>query len=166
METIYEMTKTYGSGKGEKMMWDMVKTISDSLEADMPHEGLEHLKMKVYEMLAGCHFNEHFANEAVSGMYYTDRSGKRHSAPYWTEAAAREIYEGIKPEIPGYNCWDFYVAMNMVSADNADVLSRWFPNDTEEQQEKRVVELAISWLHDEDNPYGTGKLWHYLMGNK
>ena len=30
-KTLYEMTKMYGAGKGESMMWDTVRVISDAV---------------------------------------------------------------------------------------------------------------------------------------
>ena len=161
---MYEMIETYGKGRGEGKMWESVAVISDAVEKDMDAEAKKHLMRKVYCVMSGGHYNEEFAHEDVAKMHYKDANGKVHKAPFLTEEKVASVYEKVKANIPAYNMWDFYVVMNMVIADNANMLALWFPDATETQKEKHYIELALNWLNDDDNPYGKEKAWKYLNG--
>ena len=161
--TLYELTKTYGTGKGESMMWDTVAIISDAVEASMPEAEKDALERKIYGKMSDGHYNEHYALKDVEHMAYKDpRTGMTHRAPYWTVDTVRNIYESLKPELRGYNCWDFYVTMNMVASDNWALLDKWFPGMDDKQRDGKLVEMAVNWLKDDDNPYGSSKIWGYL----
>lgn len=162
MKTLYEIIKTNFSGHGEETMWESTKMISEAVEESMPEEAKHQLLLDIYELMCGGHYNEYFAKEAVAKMYYKDGGDKKSYAPYWTDSAMREVYDTVRSRIPEYNCWDFYVTMHMVASDNHALLMRWFPNETQEQREARYVDMSVNWLNDEDNPYGEGKIWHYL----
>ena len=58
--------------------------------------------------------------------------------------------------------WDFYVTLNMMKADNCTMLRDWFPEAGADDMEGKLVEMAINWLNDGDNPYGGAKIWRYL----
>ncbi len=162
MMTLYEMTKKYGEGKGESAMWKTVSAVSDAVEQSMPEAGRDALKKKVYAMLSGGHYNREFAEETVRGIKFTDKAGREHQAPYWPEETVMSIYEQVKTKIPDYNCWDFYVALNMAASDNWCLLNEWFPGITDEDRDQKFVELTVNWLDDPDNPYGTEKIWRYF----
>ena len=160
--TLYEMTKMYGEGKGESMMWKVVEAVSCAIEKSMPEEGKEELMRTLYEKMSGGHYNEDYAKSDVEKMYYVE-DGKKHFAPYWTDEQVKSVYESVKPHIPSaYNFWDFYVALQMVKSDHCPLLKKWFPSATDEELTKKVVELTINWLADEDNPFGKEKVWGYL----
>ena len=161
-KTLYEMTKAYGAGKGESTMWDAVRVISDAVEVAMPEDAKEHLKREMYEMMAGKHFDEYFAKEAVSKMYYEDEDGKQHVAPYWADSAVKDIYDDVKADIRPYNFWDFYVTLNMIASDNYNLMQRWFSGEKEAEQNGRFVELAVNWLNDPDAQHKDCKIWCYL----
>ena len=160
--TLYELTKTYGDGKGESMMWATVKHISDAVEESMDAKSRHDLKKGIYAMMVGGHYDRDYAIQDTAKMYYKDKSGNRHAAPYWTEQQVREIYEQISGEIPEYNFWDFFVALNMIKSDYCPLLDKWFPGIAPEEKDERFVELTLNWLKDEDNPYGSSKIWSYL----
>lgn len=162
--TLYEMIETYGKGKGEGKMWESVAVISEAVEKEMGAEHRHRLMRKVYCVMSGGHYNEEFAREDVAKMCFADMSGKKHYGPYITEDKSEMVYNQIKGNIPEYNKWDWYVAMNMVISDNHNLLKRWYPDATEEQLEKHYVELALNWLEDEDSPYGMRKIWAYMNG--
>lgn len=166
METLYEIIKAHAADKGENTMWASTKIISDAVEKSMPEDAREHLKRDIYELMCGGHFNEHFAKEAVSKMYYIDEDGEKKYAPYWTEAAVREMYEEVKSDITPYNFWDFFVTIHMVASDNHALILRWFPDEDSSERERRYLEMAVNWLNDEDNPFGTKKVWGYLNSAK
>lgn len=164
MMTLYEITKKYGSGKGEGMMWKTVDVISKAVEESMPEEARKKLVREIYEEMSDGHYDEFFAMEDISKMFYTDRNGKEHLAPYWSVSTMSDVYDGIKSEIRSYNFWDFAVTLNMVASDNWCMLERWFPDMTESERNTRLVEMALNWLKDDDAKHPDSKIWHYLNG--
>ena len=161
MKSIYEIIKETGADLGEDVMWDTTRVISDAIEESMPEDAKEKLYADLYGHLSNGHYNEEFALAAVEEMYYIDEAGNKHSGPYWTEAVVRDWYNSVKQEISHYNCWDFYVTINMVASDNHNLLTKWFPADTAEDREKKYAAMAVNWLKDEDW-VGHDKIWHYL----
>ena len=162
--TLYEFTKKYSSGKGEDAMWKSVSIISDAVERSMPEAEKKALMRKLYSAMSECHYNEEFAREDVSKMYYTDEDGNEHFAPYWTESQIKDVYESIRDNIPEYNMWDFYVVMQMVKSDNCVLYRGWFPEAKAQDMDEKFVEAAIVWLNDPDYRYPSTKIWHYLNG--
>ena len=160
--TLYEMTKMYGAGKGESMMWNTVRVISDAVEESMPEEARDHLKREMYEMMVGKHFDEYFAKEAVAKMYYVDSAGVKRAAPYWTEDSIRGIYDQVRQDIRPYNYWDFYVTLNMIASDNYGLIERWFPGEEGSDKDRRFVTMAVNWLNDPDSQHKDCKIWCYL----
>ena len=156
------MTKKYGEGKGESTMWSTLSIVSDAVESMMTEKEKESLIREIYGVMSGKHYNEEFAKEDIAKMYYTDKNGEKHYGPYWPESALRSLYERHKGEIPGYNCWDWMVTMSMIKSDNCNVLSEWFPDDSEELRNERIVRLAVNWLRDPDSPMGQTKIWSYF----
>lgn len=167
METLYDITKRLGSGKGESMMWDTLKVVSEAVDNGFSEKDKAVLMSQIYGMLSGGHFDEDYAVEAVEKMYYTDKDGQKRGAPYWTIPQVTEIYDSVKSEIPkAYNEWDFYVAFNMLASDNWCLIHKWWPNITPEQFAEKITDLTVNWLDDEDNPYGDKKVWGYLKEGK
>ena len=160
--TLYDLTRKYGAGQGEAMMWKAVAVISDAVDSYMPEEEKDALVRKVYGEMSGGHYNEEFAREDVKRMYYTDRNGEKHYGPYWTEDALTSIYRQHKNEIPGYNCWDFMVTMTMAKSDMYPIITAWFPELTDDGVNEKLVQYSINWLKDDDNPFGNEKIWGYL----
>ena len=158
---LYELTKKYGEGKGEDMMWKTVRVVSDAVESSMDERSKRALIRKVFGAMSDRHYNEELAKSDVSQMYYTDSDGNKHQAPYWPEDAVREIYEDNQECIPDYNFWDFFVTMNMIASDNWCMLKRWFPNYNSSDMNEKIAEMAVAWLKDEDWPTKT-KIWDYL----
>ena len=160
---LYYFTKKYGEGKGEAMMWKVVAIASDAIDRSMDEASKNRMFREMYGQMSGCHYNEDFAKEDVAKMYYTDASGNKKSAPYWTDEQVREVYSAVRDRIPSdYNEWDFYVTLNMMKADNCTMLREWFPEAGADDMEGKLVEMAINWLNDGDNPYGGAKIWRYL----
>ena len=157
------MTKMYSSGKGEGVMWETVKVISKAVEESFPKEKKEKLMRDVYNIMSTGHYNEDFAREDIAKMYYEDKNGDKHQAPYWPEESVRAIFDEYSDDIPDYNFWDFYVTMNMIKSDNWCMLTRWFPSSTEQDMNEKIAEMSTNWLKDEDWPTKT-KIWDYLSG--
>lgn len=164
METnIYDLIQNHSTGKGEGIMWDSVKLISDSIETSMPKEEADCLKRKLYEMMEGKHFDENMAKEAVSKMYYSDENGEKKYAPYWTVNTIQEIFTKVSPKISQYNMWDFFVTIHLVASNNHALIVKWFPNDTPEQRDERYVEMSVNWLNDPNSPISDHKIWGYIF---
>ena len=160
---LYEQTKKYGNGKDDATMWATIKIVSDALEEHMEEKERKALIRKIYEYSHKGHYNEEYALEDVEKMYFVDEKGEKHYAPYWTASQIKDVYEAVKTKIPSeYNCWDFFVTMQMIKSDNCPLLRKWFPEASIEEMDRKLIELSINWLNDEDNPYGTEKIWSYL----
>ena len=159
---IYNILKEGLRGEGSDKMWCTTKILSDAIEDYVPEKQKETIKTKVYYSTFGGHFNRDFADNAISKFYYVDPSGVKHQAPYWTEPEVKEIYETVKAKIPSYNFYDFETTLNMVKSDNCNKLKKWFPQATDKELLDKLVEEAVNYLVDDDNPYGTEKIWKYL----
>lgn len=86
-------------------------------------------------------------------MYYTE-DREKHYAPYWMCSEIEKIWDKNKSQIeePTYTMWDFYVTMNMLMSDNLKLLEERYPDSTNDEKTKILVEDAINYLNDEDNP--------------
>ena len=145
------------------MMWDTVAIISDAVEASMPEAEKEALERKIYGKMSEGHYDEHYAVEDVARMSYRDpATGMVRKAPFWSAETVRGIYDSLKGEMKGYNMWDFYVTLHMVASDNAALLAKWFPSLDAKGRDEKYVEMAVNWLNDDDNPYGSSKIWCYM----
>lgn len=96
-------------------------------------------RVKAYEMEHGPHFNEEHARKAVMKMENED--GTR--GPHWSleETSALASQYGIS--LSGkFNCYDWFVALNMVYSDYYKVLL----NITGSNNIKHYIEFAKAWL--------------------
>ena len=156
------MIKTYGKGKGEDMMWKSVHIISDTVEKNFTDEQKNKLNMDIYGLMSDGHFNEWYAKEMIYKMFYVDKNGKEHYAPYWPQDAVHELYEKSKAKIPStYNVWDWCVTFNMIASDNWNLYHEWWPEITEAGFAQKVTDATVNWLHDPDYP-SKSKIWDYL----
>ena len=160
--TVYSILKEGLRGEGSDKMWCTTKILSDSIEEFVPEKQKDVLYTKIYYGMNGGHFDKDFADKAMSKMYYLDESENKHYAPYWTESEVKSVYETIRPKIPAYNMYDFEVTLNMIKSDNYLMLKKWFPQATEQELLTKMVEEAVNYLTDIDNPYGNEKIWKYL----
>ena len=94
-------------------------------------------------------------------MYYLDGKEKVY-APYWMQGEIEKLYDQVKNEINDYNLWDFYVTMNMIMSDNYPLLIKRYPESSKDEKTNIILEDSINYLNDEDNPFGTEKIWGYL----
>ena len=159
---IYGILKEGLKGEGSDKMWCITKILSDSIEEFVPEKQKEILKTKVYYSTNGGHYDREFADRAIAKFYYVDTTGVKLQAPYWTESEVKTIYETVKSKIPAYNFYDFEVTLNMVKSDNCNKLKRWFPQATDKELLDKLIEEAVNYLDDSDNPYGNEKIWKYL----
>ena len=158
-----DLIKKYGEGKGTDAMWKSVDMISEVLDEKLTPEEMECLEKKMYAMMMGEHYDEYFAKKQVAQMFYTDKQGVKHEAPYWTDDDVKTVWASVRPKIAGgYTMWDFYVALNMIKSDNYNMLLRWFPNATDADMTAKMVDMAVNWLNDEDDPSDGVKVWYYF----
>lgn len=165
--TLYELVSKYGKGLGEKSMWSSVKVISEAIEPlrEKEQEWYWDLLKKTYCAMVGGHYNKEFADWQIEQMYYVDKKGDKHYAPYWNNETMQTVYNKVKSEIPSqYNYYDFDVTMNMLKSDNYCMLKKWNENATEEQIDAMVIDMAVNYLNDPDAPYPHEKIWKYLVG--
>lgn len=159
---IYSIIKDGLKGEGSNKMWCITKILSDSIDEYVPEKQKDILLTKVYYSTNGGHFDKEFADKAISKFYYIDERGNKHQAPYWTEQEVKAVYETVKGKVAGYNFYDFEVTLNMVKSDNCNKLKKWFPEASKEELLDKLIEETINYLDDEDNPYGSEKIWKYL----
>ena len=157
---IYKIIKTYFKGKDPEPLMEILSILSKALN-NLPEEDKELLTKKVYYLLNGGHYDEEFAKAAVDKMYYLDGKEKVY-APYWMQGEIEKLYNQVKNEIDDYNLWDFYVTMNMIMSDNYPLLIKRYPESSKDEKTNIILEDSINYLNDEDNPFGTEKIWGYL----
>ena len=146
---------------------DKAEKMYDFLVKNMDPQAKHEMMRNLYGQMSGGHYDRDYAITDVEKMYYIDKSGAKQSAPYWSENQVHEVYEQVKKDIPaGYNFWDFYVTLQMVRSNNTELLMRWFPEATPQENDKRFVELAINFLKDPDSPFDGSIIWDYLSGKK
>lgn len=151
---ICEIIKKYGNNEST------LDLLCEELKHHVPEEEFELLAKEIYESAQGPHFDEDFAKCQVSKMYY-EEDGVKHFGPYWNDITPLYVMAKKKLAYP-YNKWDFMVTLNMIKSDNYVLLREWFPEADEKEIQNKIVELAVNWLNDEDNPYGDSKVWGYF----
>ena len=164
--SIYELIKIYGKGKGEDVMWSSIKMISNELSKTLTPTKYQELAMQIYYLMNGGHYNEEFAEDKVKELYFKDDDGIIHRGGHWDGGSSYKIYQQKRHLIPDeYNEWDWYVTLNMIYSDWYVWLDNNTTFDTNEIDNK-IISMAINWLNDDDNPYGTEKIWGYMNGIK
>lgn len=115
---------------------------------------------RVHEKIYGHHFNEVFADKAVSEFYYSDEDGTRIYGPFITKERAKEYYTKNNRQLTDTNFYDFYVALNKVMSDHKKLLKAWFPD--EEDIMDKCVELTMSCINDDDYSTKGCKVWNHV----
>lgn len=159
---LVELITKYQSDATPEQMVKVTKIIGKFVAMHAEEDDLLKLYKEIYGVVGNGHFNDFFAEAQIKKMVFEDGNDVEHRAPYYTAAKTQEIYETVKDEIRPYNQWDFAVVLNMIYSDNYNLMKKWFPEDSEEQMMDRMVDLAVNWLRDDDNPYGKCKAWGYF----
>ena len=164
--TIYDLVKKYAKGKGETVMWESTKMLSDALAPMSETHPDKYWKLvkDMYALMNGPHYDEDFGRWQIEQMRFTDKGGKLHRAPYWTEEQMRAVYEASKPKLkaPGTTMWDFFVALNMIKSDNWCLYKSWWPEADESVLDGKVIEATVNYFDDEDAPHKDSKVWSYF----
>lgn len=113
-----------------------------------------------YYMSGVSHFDELSARGCIAKMYYYVDDTSKEFGPFVSYDNVKNDYEEVKDDIPDYNVWDFAVTLNLMYSDHAEVVKKWTKGN--DKLEKRMVELAVSWLNDEDTNHLTDKIWWYM----
>ena len=114
-----------------------------------------------YFMSGNSHFTELSARGCIAQMYYYEGDTHKVFAPYFDYLEIKNEYEKVKDLIPDYNIWDYAVTMNLAYSNHIDVIKKW----TKEHSKliKRLSELSVSFLNDEDTNHPTDKIFWYMM---
>jgi hypothetical protein len=159
--TLYDVLKTYGSGKGESAMWQTTKIVSDALVPmkEAHPEKYWQLIKDIYAVVAGPHYNEEFGQWQIEQMCYVDSNGNKVMAPHWTKAQYQAAYEQNRSRLnKTYTAWDFAVAIEMQYSDYICLLRDWYPSATEQDLDAKAIQLAVAYLNDPDDD-AEGKIW-------
>lgn len=113
-----------------------------------------------YYMTGVSHFDELSARGCIAKMYYYVGDTQKTFAPFVDYQSAKDYYERVKDDILDYNLWDFSVTLNLMYSDHSEVVKKWTKG--EEKLKDRMVELAVSWLNDEDTNHPSDKIWWYM----
>lgn len=160
--TLGKLITEYAADADVTKMEKITDVVSDFVERCATTEEKKRLMKRVYGIVGGGHFNEHFAAEQIAEMYYTESGGSNRYAPYWTESELRDVFDGVKDRVSPYNLYDFMVVMNMMKSDQYLKLRKWFPGSTEDELFGKIVDEAVNWLDDGDSPFGDTKAWGYF----
>lgn len=115
---LYELIEKHGKGKGEAVMWETARLVSDFIKPMKETNKKEYwnLMRKVYGLMSGGHYDEVWANHDVSQIEYTDKEGKKHTGAYWTCEQIEEATKGMTfPS--GTTKWDKFVSFNFAWSD-------------------------------------------------
>lgn len=163
MEKMYKKMLEEGKAKGvtsEKMMWQGIDDVEDLLciiKDEHPDKYWAFLR-RTHERMFGHHYDQPFAEWRITQMHYKDKAGAVHHAPHWAHDQHKAAYESVKAKLPStYNMWDFVVTLEMLYSDEICMYRSWWPEATEAQLEAKVVESAVNYLNDDDDP--DGKIW-------
>lgn len=106
-----------------------------------------------HERMFGCSYNRSFADWRIEQMHYKDKTGVVHHAPHWTHEQHKAAYESVKAKIPSsYNMYDFAVALEAEYSDLVCLYKQWWQEATEAQIETKIIESAVNYLNDDDDP--------------
>lgn len=153
---LYELIEKYGKGKGETVMWETTRLVSDFIKPMKEANKKEywHLMRQVYGLMSGGHYNEEFATHDTSKLEYTDKEGKPHKGAYWTCEQIEEATKGMTFPA-GVTKWDKFVAINSFYADTCKVLN-----------DEQILRTAYQfYFADEDwdeKGISSTKTWQYI----
>lgn len=141
---LYELIEKYGKGKGEAVMWETTKLVSDFIKPmkETNKEEYWRLMREVYGKMSGGHYDEVWAMYDVSKMLPVGE--------HWSMKQIEEATRGMTfPN--GTTLCDKYVAFNAFANDLNGVLS-----------DEEIIKAAHAfWFADKDYPKND-KIWRYM----
>lgn len=157
-----ELIQKYQEGTTPEQMKAITIVIGKFVAKHATEEELHQLYQDVYGVISEGHFDRHFADEAISKMWFEDEYGEKHYAPFYTEDEIKEVFSLNKDDISDYTIYDLAVTMNMLRSDNNRFLEKYA--SSESNKKEMVTCMAIEYLQDPDAPHPTSKIWHYING--
>ena len=145
-----------------EQMLSIAKTIGKYLSYKLSDVEVHHLCAMVYGVLSDEHFDKHFADDAISKMWYEDKDGTKLMAPYFTDEEIKKAFKEHQDDISDYTIHDLAVTMNLLRSDHHVLLER-YSKDADELLEMVVV-MAVEYLQDPDCLHPTSKIWHNING--
>lgn len=128
----------------------------DAIQTENAYQYIQYLKNGV------SHFDEYMARCRIATMYYYKDDSHRVFAPFFDYEEVKEEYKKVCDQIPDYNLWDFAVTMNLIYSNHHDLVKKWSKN--KESVIKKMSELSVSFLNDEDTNHPTDKIFWYVCG--
>lgn len=128
----------------------------DAIQTENAYQYIQYLKSGI------SHFNEDMARGRIATMYYYEDDTHRVYAPFFTYNEVKNEYEKVADMIPDYNVWDFAVTMNLAYSNHYDLVKKWSKN--RESVTKKISDLSVSFLNDEDTNHPTDKIFWYTCG--
>lgn len=113
-----------------------------------------------YYMSGNTHFTELSARGCIAQMYYYVDDTHKAFAPFVDYDEMKAMYGDVKDDIMDYNMWDFAVTVNLVYSNHHDTLKAWSKNH--ERMMKKVSQLAVGFLNDEDSAHHSDKIFWYM----
>lgn len=141
---LYDLIEKYGKGKGEAVMWETTKMVSDFIKPMKETDKQEYWRLmrEVYGKMSGGHYDEEFAMWDVAQM--------QPLGEHWSMKQIEEATKGMSfPS--GITLCDKYVAFNAFANDLNGVLS-----------DEEILKAAHAfWFADKDYK-GNDKIWCYM----
>lgn len=145
-----------------EQMLEIAKAIGKCLSFKLSDDEVHHLCAMVYGVLSEEHFDKHFADDAISKMWYEDADGTKHTAPFFSDVEIKDAFDNHQDDISDYTIHDLAVTMNLMRSDHHVMLER-YSTDADEMKEM-VVLMAIEYLQDHDCLHPTSKIWNTING--
>ena len=157
-----DFVEKYQQEMTPEQMLSIAKAIGKYLSYKLSDVEVHHLCAMVYGVLSDEHFDKHFADDAISKMWYEDENGTKHMAPYFTDEEIKKAFKEHQDDISDYTIHDLAVTMNLLRSDHHVLLER-YSKDADELLEMVVV-MAVEYLQDPDCLHPTSKIWHNING--
>ncbi len=157
-----QLIQRYQEQTTPDQMLEVTKVIGKFVATHANEKELHLLYKDIYGVISEGHYDRHFAEDAIEGMYYEDEDGDKHRAPYFTEEEIEDAFERHKDDISDYTIHDLSVTMNMLRSDNNRFLEKYAHSESEKKA--MVTCMAIEYLQDPDAPHPTSKIWWYMNG--
>ena len=134
---LYEWICKYGKGKGEAMMWDVTKMVSEYIKPlrETDKEGYWMMIRRVFGALSGGHYDEEFARHDISKMLPRGE--------YWSLKQVEDATKGMSFPQGATPC-DKWVAFNAFANESEYTNSRNLFTDVNDSDTLPFVKSILS----------------------
>ena len=91
-----EFVEKYQQEMAPEQMLSIAKAICKCLSYKLSDDEVHHLCAMVYGVLSEEHFDKHFADDAISKMWYEDADGTKHTAPFFSDDEIKDAFDNHK----------------------------------------------------------------------